>query len=150
MSKRHPKLSSSGTSIDAERIEGLSVFLSVFDLPDVAATFCPPKPAMEQAGSPANPPSPPCSPAGVARRLPPLDQVIDEGKVLALNMPAGIDQGWETNLAERDIHPAPAEMNLIQATAYQIETGPPRAREDEPAVRRCVVDGHRATPRARG
>ena len=64
-------------------IEGLSVFLSVFDLPDVAATFCPPKPAREQAGSPADPPTPPCSPAAVARRLPPLDQVIDEGKVLA-------------------------------------------------------------------
>ena len=81
-------------------IEGLSVFLSVFDLPDVAATFCPPKPAREQAGSPADPPTPPCSPAAVARRLPPLDQVIDEGKVLALNMPAGIDRGWGTDLAE--------------------------------------------------
>ena len=89
-------------------IEGLSVFLSVFDLPDVAATFCPPKPASEQAGSPADPPTPPCSPAAVARRLPPLDQVIDEGKVLALNMPAGIDRGWGTDLTERDIHPAPA------------------------------------------
>ena len=81
-------------------IEGLSVFLSVFDLPDVAATFCPPKPAREQAGSPADPPTPPCSPAAVARRLPPLDQVIDEGKVLALNMSAGIDRGWGTDLAE--------------------------------------------------
>ena len=70
------------------------------DLPDVAATFCPPKPAREQAGSPADPPTPPCSPAAVARRLPPLDQVIDEGKVLALNMPAGIDRGWGTDLAE--------------------------------------------------
>ena len=54
----------------------------------------------EQAGSPADPPTPPCSPAAVARRLPPLDQVIDEGKVLALNMPAGIDRGWGTDLAE--------------------------------------------------
>ena len=34
-------------------IEGLSGFLSVFDLPDVAATLCPPKPAMER---------PPCRP----------------------------------------------------------------------------------------
>ena len=81
-------------------IKGLSVFLSVFDLPDVAATFCPPKPAREQAGSPADPPTPPCSPAAVARRLPPLDQVIDEGKVLALNMPPGIDRGWGTDLAK--------------------------------------------------
>ena len=75
-------------------IEGLSVFLSVFDLPDVAATFCPLRPARERAASPAaDPPAPPSSPAAdtaaVARRLPPLDQVIDEGKVLALNMAAG-------------------------------------------------------------
>ena len=54
----------------------------------------------EQAGSPADPPTSPCSPAAVARRLPPLDQVIDEGKVLALNMPAGVDRGWVTDLAE--------------------------------------------------
>ena len=95
-----------GGSIGDRRwiIEGLSVFLSVFDLPDVAATFCPPKPAREQAGSPADPPTPPCSPAAVARRLPPLDQVIDEGKVLALNMPAGIDRGWG-NRPGRTRHP---------------------------------------------
>ena len=65
--------------------------------------------ASQQASSPADPPTPPCSPAAVARRLPPLDQVIDEGKVLALNMSAGIDRGWGTDLAEtRPSTPVPA------------------------------------------
>ncbi len=67
-------------------IEGLSVFLSVFDLPEVARVFCPPKP-------PAAPPppdeAPPASAVDVVRPLPSLDEVIDSGKVLCLNMPAG-------------------------------------------------------------
>ena len=67
-------------------IEGLSVFLSVFDLPEVASVFCPPTP-------PAAPPPPDEAPAtaavDVVRPLPPLDEVIDSGKVLCLNMPAG-------------------------------------------------------------
>ena len=77
-------------------VAGLSVFLSVFDLPEVAAVFCPP------ANVPADDPPddvPPDVPAvkgadpqagaAVSRRLPPLDQLIDQGKVLALNMPVG-------------------------------------------------------------
>ena len=48
-------------------IEGLSVFLSVFDLPDVAATFCPPKPALETAAMPA---APAADSAAVAARPP--------------------------------------------------------------------------------
>ena len=67
-------------------IEGLSVFLSVFDLPEVAATFCPPKPPAEP---PAFPAATAAETAAVARQLPSLDRVIDDGKVLALNMPAG-------------------------------------------------------------
>ena len=66
-------------------IEGLSVFLSVCDLPDVAATFCPPKPATEPAASPA---APGADTAAIARPPPPLDEVMDNGKVLCLNMPA--------------------------------------------------------------
>ena len=66
-------------------IEGLSVFLSVFDLPDVAAVFCPPRrPKDAPADSTAG-----VETAAVARQLPPLDEVIDAGKVLCLNMPAG-------------------------------------------------------------
>ena len=67
-------------------IEGLSVFLSVFDLPDVAGTFCPPKPTAELAADPA---APGADTAPVARQLPPVDELIDSGKVLCLNMPAG-------------------------------------------------------------
>ena len=110
-------------------IEGLSVFLSVFDLPNVAATFCPPRPAGEQAAW-ADPPVPPATPAAdtaaVARRLPPLDQVIDEGKVLALNMPAGtnpalsraigvlLKQAWLQTLLRR-----PAEMQRRPARVFR-------------------------------
>ena len=103
-------------------IEGLSVFLSVFDLPDVAATFCPPKPAAEPACPPAppgagSPDAPSADTAAVARPLPPLDEVIDSGKVLCLNMAAGtnpalaravgvlLKQAWLQTLLRR-----PAEM----------------------------------------
>ena len=54
-------------------IEGLSVFLSVFDLTEVAATFCPPKPAAE---TPAETPAAPgVETAAIARQLPRLDDV---------------------------------------------------------------------------
>ena len=71
-------------------VEGISVFLSLFDQPEVASLFCPPAPDAESA------------PVAVlvrryghvrpvlelARRLPPLADLIENGKVLALNMPA--------------------------------------------------------------
>ncbi len=96
-------------------IEGLSVFLSVFDLPDVAATFCPPKPPAEAPATAADAPA--ADTAAVVRQLPPLDEVIDGGKVLCLNMPAGtnpalsravgvlLKQAWLQTLLRR-----PAEM----------------------------------------
>ena len=83
-------------------VEGVSVFLSLFDQPQVAGVFCPPAPSQEAgaaAGSvplymgddaadeeagPGGPPVP-----GLRRRLPPLAELIEEGRVLALNMPAG-------------------------------------------------------------
>ena len=98
-------------------IEGLSVFLSVFDLPDVAATFCPPKPPAEAQPAPDDPAAPAADAAAVARPLPPLDEVIDSGKVLCLNMAAGtnpalaravgvlLKQAWLQTLLRR-----PAEM----------------------------------------
>ena len=82
-------------------VEGVSVFLSMFDLPSVARVFCPPPPTRRPAHgtvepAPANGPGassqalPPPLTAGVlTQALPPLDQLIDHGKVLALNMPAG-------------------------------------------------------------
>ena len=73
-------------------VEGLSVFLSVFDLPEIADVFCPPDPN-GRAGVPADDT---VAGGGSAREvaverrpLPPLDEVIESGKVLALNMPAG-------------------------------------------------------------
>ena len=57
-------------------VTGMSVFLGIFVVPDVARIFCPPNPkdmTEEQ----------------LKRLMPPLDQVIETGKVLALNMPAG-------------------------------------------------------------
>ena len=104
-------------------IEGLSVFLSVFDLPEVAATFCPPKPALEPAASPA---APGADTAAVARQLPPLDEVIDSGKVLCLNMPAGtnpalsravgvmLKQAWLQTLLRR-----PAEMQRRPSRVFR-------------------------------
>ena len=68
-------------------VEGLSVFLSVFDLPDVADVFCPLPPFVEDEAAEAEGSAPGGS---VGRqRLPPLDEVIESGKVVALNMPAG-------------------------------------------------------------
>ena len=104
-SKLDPKLQ---TSI----VEGLSVFLSVFDMPDVAAVFCPPPPKDEPAEFSTD-----ADAAAVARQLPPLDDVIEAGKVLCLNMPAGtnsalsravgvmLKQAWLQSLLRR-----PAEM----------------------------------------
>ena len=82
-------------------VEGISVFLSLFDQPEVAGVFCPPPPRPDEhvymdrdrgdAGprrgeeaAAAGPPLP-----GLRRRLPPLGELIESGKVVALNMPAG-------------------------------------------------------------
>ena len=74
-------------------VEGVSVFLSMFDLPDVARVFCPPPPrpaAPVPADLPPPPPgAAPAAAAGLLERLPPLQQLIESGKVIALNMPAG-------------------------------------------------------------
>ena len=86
------------TALDAKLrtsiVEGISVFLSLFDQPQVAGVFCPPPPdpdesiyigddAPDEDGAAVRPVP------GLRRRLPPLAQLIEEGRVLALNMPAG-------------------------------------------------------------
>ena len=78
-------------------VEGISVFLSLFDQPQVAGVFCPPAPDVGGTAAPMNDdvrdedaeaesirPLP-----GLRRRLPSLAELIESGKVLALNMPAG-------------------------------------------------------------
>ena len=74
-------------------VEGISSFLSLFDMEDVADIFCPKAPAKERAAEgekDGNGDSrPPVGKARMRRLLPPLDELIESGKVLALNMPAG-------------------------------------------------------------
>ena len=119
--------------IKSSIVEGVSVFLAMFDMPDVAKVFCPAAPhitddpqaiilqaqikrlkaekdaAAEKAGAPeaawvvteAEPDDKTPDPstesnqdeeeAPVTRHLPPLYHLIEQGKVLALNMPAGIN-----------------------------------------------------------
>ena len=110
-------------------VEGLSVFLSVFDLPEIADVFCPDNPTVqavtgklgvEDDGGSARD-------IGLDRRpLPPLDEVIESGKVLALNMPAGtnaalaravgvmLKQSWLHTLLRR-----PAAMQKDPARVFR-------------------------------
>ena len=62
-------------------VEGVSVFLSMFDLPAVARVFCPADAKGRELPALAG--------TAFSHDLPPLDQLIEGGKVLALNMPAG-------------------------------------------------------------
>ena len=75
-------------------VEGISVFLSLFDQPRVAGVFCPPPPdpdgARRSSGAPTDRDGETVEPLPhIRRRLPPLADLIESGKVLALNMPAG-------------------------------------------------------------
>ena len=86
-------------------VEGISSFLSLFDMADVAAIFCPKAPPVKDADGTAQKPRepgedggkedenadgrPPTDKARMRRHLPPLDELIESGKVLALNMPSG-------------------------------------------------------------
>ena len=77
-------------------VEGTSVFLALSDQPQVAAVFYPPALGQNEASpgrmdyglqgkdTAAAQPVP-----GLHRRLPPLTELIERGRVLALNMPAG-------------------------------------------------------------
>ena len=80
-------------------VEGISVFLGLFDQPEVASIFCPENPnqrsvepapvdpyaAISSNGKPAA-----GRPGGIStlRPLPPLDSLIENGRVLCLNMPS--------------------------------------------------------------
>ena len=57
---------------------GISVFLDLFVSPEVHRVFCPPNPADMSEEEKRE-----------KRIMPPLREVIEKGKVLALNMPAG-------------------------------------------------------------
>ena len=66
-------------------VEGISVFLSLFDdNPRVKYTFCPPKDTYEPARNPN----------GLhGRPLPPLAELIEQGKVVVLNFPIAMNPG---------------------------------------------------------
>ncbi len=75
-------------------VEGVSVFLSMFDLPSVARVFCPPAPLAvpvlpDQTDPYETQGGISLTPTRRTDHLPPLDQLIESGRVLALNMPAG-------------------------------------------------------------
>jgi hypothetical protein len=64
-------------------VEGISVFLSLFDDPAVKPVFCPvrdaaPVPGLERA---------------VRRPLPPIGELIESGRFLALNLPVAMNPG---------------------------------------------------------
>ena len=64
-------------------IEGISVFLSLFDdSPSVKRTFCPPFELYKGE----------CSSSG-RRPLPPIATLLEQGKVIALNFPVGMNPG---------------------------------------------------------
>jgi hypothetical protein len=66
-------------------VEGVSVFLSLFDdNPRVKYTFCPPKDTYDPARNPD---------AIHGRPLPPLADLIEQGKVVALNFPTAMNPG---------------------------------------------------------
>ena len=103
--------------IKSSIVEGVSVFLSMFDMLDVAAVFCPPPPEVSDDPRRIGPTAraamlaeaqaegqgedsaekeaqesrqwPAHTIAERPRYLPPLYELIEQGKVLALNMPAG-------------------------------------------------------------
>ena len=97
--------------IKSSIVEGVSVFLSMFDMLDVvAAVFCPPPPEVSDDPRRIGPKAraamlaektaprkkaqesrqwPGDTITGRPRHLPPLYELIESGKVLALNMPAG-------------------------------------------------------------
>ncbi len=76
------------TKLRTSIVEGVSTFLSMFDLPDVARVFCPPVPA-SRTPTTSNPSSTSADVIPLLQPLPDLGDLIDAGKVVALNMPAG-------------------------------------------------------------
>jgi len=71
------------TRLRSSITEGIVVFLSLFDdNPTVHRAFCPPRQAYSGA-----------VPAGEPTPLPPIDTLLDEGRVLALNFPVATNPG---------------------------------------------------------
>ncbi len=66
-------------------IEGISVFLSLFDdNPEVRRVFCPPQAAYDPAAN---------ADGRYGRPMPPFGEAIEQGKVVALNFPVSLNPG---------------------------------------------------------
>jgi hypothetical protein len=96
-------------------IEGISVFLSLFDdNPRVKYTFCPPKDLYDPARNPNGVHGTP---------LPPLGDLIESGKVLALNFPIAMNPGLARALGtmlKQDFQRA--VLNRVQRAAKETAT----------------------------
>ncbi len=66
------------TRLRSSIVEGISVFLSLFDQPGVADVFCPPRETCRE-GRPSRGRWP----------MPPVEEALEDGKVIALNLPVG-------------------------------------------------------------
>ena len=108
-------------------VEGISVFLGLFDTPEVARIFCPPKPKHKpQFGKTLFETPSDASPINTLRPLPSLNSLIEEGKVICLNMPVSsnaalaraigvmLKQSWLGALLLR-----PAEMRKSPDTYFR-------------------------------
>ena len=102
-------------------VEGISVFLGLFDTPEVARIFCPPKPEHEpKTMSPTNEAPSGATQIATLQPLPSLQTLIEEGKVICLNMPVSsnaalaraigvmLKQSWLGALLQR-----PADMRKL-------------------------------------
>jgi hypothetical protein len=91
-------------------VEGISVFLSLFDdNPRVKHTFCPPKDTYDAAANPDGPHGTP---------LPPIADLIEQGKIIALNFPIATNPGLARALGtmlKQDFQRA--VLNRIQSAA---------------------------------
>jgi hypothetical protein len=98
-------------------IEGISVFLSLFDdNPKVKYTFCPPKDTYDPARNPNGVHGTP---------LPPLADLVEQGKVVALNFPIAMNPGLARALGtmlKQDFQRA--VLNRV----HRMDTDPSRSR----------------------
>ena len=69
-------------------VEGISVFLGLFDQPEVARVFCPSKKAVEEGRGGGKTKDAPTAGVSKLRPLPSLQELIESGKVVCLNMPS--------------------------------------------------------------
>ncbi len=72
-------------------VEGISVFLGLFDQPEIARVFCPPRQPIEHRQDAPTAGATDAGSISTLQRLPDLASLIESGKVVCLNMPAAAD-----------------------------------------------------------